>query len=57
LPLTPKERLGLQNSGQVLRATIEAVEGRLAQGEAGDAQRSVLEPKGRVIPRAAWQKK
>jgi L-lactate dehydrogenase len=56
LPLTPKERLGLQNSGRVLRETIETVEQRLAGGELKAGAPSPLpEPKGRVIPRAAWQ--
>src|SRR5205823_7760235 len=33
LALTPKERLGLQNSGRVLRETIEAVEKRLGESK------------------------
>jgi L-lactate dehydrogenase len=53
LPLTPKERLGLQNSARVLRETIEAVEERLAGGKPNVSGATV---KGRVIPRAAWQK-
>jgi L-lactate dehydrogenase len=56
LPLTPKERMGLQNSGRVLRETIEAAETRLADGaiQAGGAS-PLPGPKGRVIPRAAWE--
>lgn len=58
LPLTPKERLAMQNSGRVLRETIDAVEGRLAGGTTKGGTTSLLPgPKGRVIPRAAWQKK
>jgi L-lactate dehydrogenase len=53
LPLTPKERLGLQNSARVLRETIEAVARRLAGGIATEATRSAAQ--GRAIPRAAWQ--
>jgi L-lactate dehydrogenase len=52
LPLTPKERLGLQNSAKVLRGTIEQVEARL--GAQGTAQRSEPKGNGRTIPRSAW---
>jgi L-lactate dehydrogenase len=56
LPLTPKERMGVQNSGRVLRETIEAVETRLVGGPVNAGARSPLPgPKGREIPRAAWQ--
>ncbi|MBI1830414.1 MAG: lactate/malate dehydrogenase family protein [Planctomycetes bacterium] len=57
LALTPKERLGLQNSARVLRETIEQVEARLAGGPksvvmtATAAQPTTSE---RVIPRSAW---
>src|SRR5207248_8230193 len=37
LALSPKERLGLQNSSRVLRETIAAVEERLASGVAKPA--------------------
>ena len=61
LPLTPKERLGLQKSAQTLRETIQRVEQRI--GTAGGnghnpspPQGVALPPKiGRGIPRSAWQ--
>jgi L-lactate dehydrogenase len=57
LALTSKERLGLQNSGRVLRETIAAVEERLAGGKSKAGETSpVPSVKGRVIPRGAWQK-
>jgi L-lactate dehydrogenase len=59
LPLSPKERMGLQNSARVLRETIHQVEARLAGGVSkvmaptnGIANR----PVARAIPRAAWQR-
>jgi L-lactate dehydrogenase len=64
LALSPKERLGLQNSGRVLRETISQVEARLASGgtaaKAPTAPVPVNQPTinkpttGRVIPRTAW---
>lgn len=51
LALTPKERLGLQNSARVLRETIEQVEARLAGGAAKLGPANVNR---RAIPRAAW---
>lgn len=51
LALTPKERLGLQNSARVLRETIEQVEARLAGGVAKSAPANANQ---RAIPRAAW---
>ena len=59
LELTPKERLGLQNSARVLRGTIEQVEMRLLGGVAAmttDSQGKVAQnkPRERGIPRAAW---
>jgi L-lactate dehydrogenase len=56
LALSPKERLGLQNSARVLRETIAAVEGRLTGGATPVATKPA-EPvtgTGRSIPRAAW---
>jgi L-lactate dehydrogenase len=61
LALTPKERLGLQQSARVLRETIDQVAARV--GVAGSA---IAKPgtspggtgiikRGTVIPRAAWQ--
>jgi L-lactate dehydrogenase len=56
LALTPKERMGLQNSAKVLRETIDTVEARV--GAARSAERPVGAPKrdGATIPRAAWQR-
>src|SRR5258707_13335012 len=55
LTLTPKERMGLQNSARVLRETIDTVEARV--GAVRAAGTSVVAPKrnGTTIPRAAWQ--
>jgi L-lactate dehydrogenase len=60
LPLTQKERLGLLQSGRVLRETISQVEQRLAKGPelaATAAPQSSAAPRGngRPIPRSAWQ--
>jgi L-lactate dehydrogenase len=56
LELTPKERLGLQNSARILREIIDQVEQRLGTGKATAAARVVSAPKGdRVVPRSAWQ--
>jgi L-lactate dehydrogenase len=65
LALSPKERMGLQNSARVLRETIESVESRLARGPAKaetpatapaptQAVPAVAGANGRVIPRVAW---
>ena len=61
LTLTPKERLGLQNSARVLRGIIEQVETRLASGkhaapvQSAPAQATVTnKPAERGIPRTAW---
>jgi L-lactate dehydrogenase len=48
LPLTQKERLGIQNSAKVLREIIDQVETRIGKPRAA-------EPSGRSIPRSAWQ--
>jgi L-lactate dehydrogenase len=56
LPLTPKERLGLQQSARVLRETIDQVLARLGDGGAPAAAARAGNGAGRVIPRAAWQK-
>ncbi|MCI0377093.1 MAG: hypothetical protein L0215_05780, partial [Gemmataceae bacterium] len=53
LALTPKERMGLQNSARVLRETIDTVEARLAGGPKMPSTMS-SPVQGRVIPRAAW---
>jgi L-lactate dehydrogenase len=68
LTLTPKEKLGIQNSARVLRETIQQVETRLAAGpapapSAAPAPKSETKPapaapaaNGRRQPsRAAWQ--
>lgn len=62
LALSPKERLGLQNSARVLREIIEQVEARLAGGAAKSTPATVnanaaTKRADRAIPRAAWQKR
>jgi L-lactate dehydrogenase len=57
LVLTPKERLGLQNSARVLRETIDTVESRLASGPAKAptrAETARAKSVERAIPRSAW---
>jgi L-lactate dehydrogenase len=64
LTLSPKERMGLQNSARVLRDTIDAVESRLASGTLQDstpvvaaethALQTLTGQSGRTIPRVAW---
>lgn len=59
LELTPKERIALQHSAQVLRETINQVEARLAGGAQPPkpaAAAVIPNPAERAIPRAAWQK-
>ena len=58
LPLTSKERLGLQNSARVLRETIDTVEGRIGKVRAIGLSASLNpapKPNGGAIPRSAWQ--
>jgi L-lactate dehydrogenase len=61
LALTPKERLGLQNSARVLRETINQVEARLRSGTMPAAKSGAInanaanKPAERTIPRKAWQ--
>jgi len=60
LPLTQKERLGLQQSARVLRETIQQVEQRIGGGSGKSSVPAATgngnaSPKGRVIPRSAWQ--
>jgi L-lactate dehydrogenase len=63
LPLTPRERMGLQNSAKVLRETIDAVETRLASGGTATESKpastapAAMGAVGRGIPRAAWGRK
>lgn len=61
LTLSPKERLGLQNSARVLRETIDAVESRLLSGVPTAASATVPAAAAgkdsatqRAIPRSAW---
>jgi L-lactate dehydrogenase len=69
LPLTTKERLGMQQSARVLREIIDQVEARIGKGQ-GRAEAKEPTPavkqapvvtvsgggNGRAIPRGAWQK-
>jgi len=56
--LTPRERLGLQNSARVLREIIDQVETRIGKvrNAAGAAPAAAAgNGAGRVVPRGAWQ--
>jgi L-lactate dehydrogenase len=60
LPLTQKERLGLQNSAKVLREIIEQVEARVGKAGRDKIERPRVgqangATAGRAIPRRAWQ--
>src|SRR5437016_739266 len=56
LELTPKERMGLQNSAKVLRETIDTVETRIGKGVPAPAGKEApVLSNGRTIPRSAWQ--
>jgi L-lactate dehydrogenase len=58
IPLTPKERLGIQKSAQVLRDTIDQVEARIGMVRTAEAPRfngTTSLTSGRSIPRSAWQ--
>ena len=58
LPLTPKERMGLQNSARVLRETIDTVEARIGKAQAAGPSAppaAVQKSNGSAIPRSAWQ--
>ncbi len=59
LPLTTKERLGIQNSARVLRETIDQVEQRIgrvrAKTEPTPVSATAGNGHGRAIPRTAWQ--
>jgi L-lactate dehydrogenase len=55
LPLTPREKMGLQNSARVLRETIDQVQAWLGSS-AADASKAPTPVNGaRGVPRAAWQ--
>jgi L-lactate dehydrogenase len=60
LPLTAKERLGIQQSARVLREIIDQVEvrvGKLRTATSPTTPASVSPAtNGRTIPRAAWQR-
>jgi L-lactate dehydrogenase len=56
LPLTAKERLGLQNSAKVLRETIDQVNTRLAPTKRNDSIPHPDKIGDRSIPRAAWER-
>jgi L-lactate dehydrogenase len=53
LPLTPKERLGIQNSARVLREIIDQVEARV--GAVRPTATTAPKKHGTSIPRTAWQ--
>jgi L-lactate dehydrogenase len=58
LPLTPKERLGIQQSARVLRDIIDQIGvgiGRPAAGAAPAGKPQPVAGAGRAIPRTAWQ--
>lgn len=55
LALTPKERLALQSSAQVLRGTIDQVEARLGGSKSPTPPAQISSPAARSIPRSAWQ--
>src|SRR5262249_41271920 len=58
LALTPREKMALQHSAQVLRDTIKQVEARIGAGGSVVAPTSAVPATaGRVIPRSAWQKR
>jgi L-lactate dehydrogenase len=61
LPLTQKERLGLQQSARVLHETIVQVEQRIGRaetkgGETAPSPSVAASSNGRTVPRAAWQR-
>jgi L-lactate dehydrogenase len=57
LPLTSRERLGIQQSARVLREIIDQVEGRIGKVRAGKPEAAAPQGNGsRAIPRAAWQR-
>ena len=61
LPLTQKERTGIQNSARVLREIIDQVEARVGKVRANVTEsprprgNAVPDGNGRIIPRSAWQ--
>jgi L-lactate dehydrogenase len=57
LPLTPRERAGLQQSAKVLRDIIDQVQTRIGAGRKNGSTKPETAGAGRVIPRAAWSGK
>jgi L-lactate dehydrogenase len=55
LPLTPKERLALQESARILQDILAQVQARLAGTSGGASVAGHRKVAARVIPRAAWQ--
>jgi L-lactate dehydrogenase len=62
LPLTQKERLGLENSARVLRETIDQVKRRIGTADkrplppASATRNESVATVNRVIPRSVWQR-
>jgi L-lactate dehydrogenase len=60
LPLTLKERTGIQNSARVLREIIDQVESRVGKSAPNSGKsiqprgNAVPQQNGRTIPRSAW---
>lgn len=58
LPLTPRERIGIQQSAKVLRDIIDQVEARIGKGASyptGASSPIQGNPVSKVLPRSAWQ--
>jgi L-lactate dehydrogenase len=58
LPLTQKERLGIQQSARVLKEIIDQVEARVGKARAemkAPAAPAVSNGSGRSVPRSAWE--
>jgi hypothetical protein len=56
LDLTPRERLGIQQSAKVLREIIDQVEARIGMTRADAAKAEAPKVNGHGIPRGAWQR-
>jgi L-lactate dehydrogenase len=56
LALTPKERIGIQQSGKLLREIIDQVEARIGNpNPVTIGASSPINPQGKILPRSAWQ--
>ena len=60
LALTPKERIGIQQSGKLLRDIIDQVEARIGNTNsvaigASSPINPQSNPQGKILPRSAWQ--